>query len=221
MPDGDRFERKLRGKGWRSVYRLGCSGAPINAVADRVMGAVANVFRIESIECVSKIFTELLEALDPVRNPLFKETLSQQAFEELTSNVQAILADEGFSEMSRLSERAALRTFNEIDPCGQIPSEDVIAQQLTNNLVWGLVERRCLSPVRDGIMEGSGKNKEAQLKWEVELNNAISGPCASLSKSLLGKDRALAVRAPRRLFKPVPMTLEALNQPLPVLGESR
>ena len=123
MPDGDRFERKLRGKGWRSVYRLGCSGAPINAVADRVMGAVANVFRTESIEGISRIFTELLEALDPLRNPLFKEALSQQAFEELTSNVQAILADEGFSEVSRLGERAALRTFNEIDRCGTNPKQ--------------------------------------------------------------------------------------------------
>lgn len=27
MPDGDKFERELRGKGWRKVYRLACSGA--------------------------------------------------------------------------------------------------------------------------------------------------------------------------------------------------
>lgn len=107
MPDGDRFERRLRGKGWRAVYRLGCSGAPINAIADKVMGAVANVFRTESIECISKIFATLLEALDPLRNPLFKEALSHRAFEALATNVQAILTDEGFSEMSRMTERRA------------------------------------------------------------------------------------------------------------------
>jgi hypothetical protein len=168
-----------------------------------------------------KIFAKLLEALDPLRNPLFKETLSHRAFEALATNVQAILTDEEFSEMSRMAERAALRTFNQIDLCGQIPSKDVIAQQMTKNLVSGFVERRCLSAVRDGIMENSGRNKEAQLKWEQGLNNACSQPCASLSKSLFAEDRRLAVRAPRRLFKPVPMTLEALNQPLPVLGESR
>lgn len=70
-------------------------------------------------------------------------------------------------------------------------------------------------------MENSGRNKEAQLKWEIELNNAYSQPCASLSKSLLGEDRRVAVRAPTRLFKPAPMTVETLNQPLPVLGDPR
>lgn len=221
MPDSDRFERRLRGKGWRSVYRLACSRAPINAVVDRVMGAVANVFRTESIEGIQKIFTALREGLDLLRNPLFKEPLSQQAFDQVTSNVQAIVRDEGFSEVCRLTERAMLRTFNEIDRCGQIPSKDVIAQQLTKNLVWGLAERRCLSAVRDGMMERSGRNNEAQLNWEAELNNAIAEPCASLSKSLLGEDPNRVVRAPRRLFKPTPMTLETLNQPLPVSGESR
>jgi hypothetical protein len=221
MPDGDKFERKLRGKGWRGVYRLGCSGAPVNAVADRAMGAAANVFRTESIEGVSRVFTELLEAVDPLRDPLFKQARSPQAFEELASSAQAISADEGFSELSRLAERAALRTFNEIDRSEQIPSTDVIAQRFTKNLVSGLVERRCLSPVRDGIMERTGRNQEAQLKWEGELDSAISKPCASLSKGLLGKDRNAAVRAPGRQFKPAPMTLESLNQPLPVFGESR
>ena len=107
MPDGDKFERKLRGKGWRGVYRLGCSSAPIEAVADRVMGAVASVFRTEPNEGVSKIFTELVVALDPLRDPLFKKVRSQPAFEELASSARAISADEGFSEMSRSAERAA------------------------------------------------------------------------------------------------------------------
>jgi len=221
MPDGDRFERKLRGKGWRSVYRLGCSGAPINAVADRVMGAVANVFRTDPIEGVRKIFAALLESLDPLRDPLFREHLSQHAFYQLTSNVQAILADEVFSEPSRLSESAALQTFNEIDRSGQIPSRDVIAQQFTKELVCRLAERHCLSAAREGIMENSGRSQLEQLKWEGELKKAISEPCASLSKSLLSEDSDRVIRAPRRQFKPAPMTLEALNEPLQVRGDSR
>jgi hypothetical protein len=221
MPDADRFERKLRGKGWRSVYRLGCSGAPLDAVADKVMGAVTHVFRTESIDCLSKIFSKLVEAIDPLRNPLFRESLSLPAFETLSHEVQAIETDDGFSEMSRMTERAALRTFNEIDLCGEIPSKDVVAQRMTKNLVSVLLQRRCLSPVRDGIMENNRRNKEAQLKWELELNAKCSQPCASLSKSLFAEDRKLAIRAPKRLFKPMPMTLETLNQPLQVLGESR
>jgi hypothetical protein len=182
------------------------------------MGAVANVFRTESIEGMRKIFAELREVLDVLRNPLFRETLSQRAFRDLSSNIQALVGSEGFPEMCRLSEDAALRTFCEFDGAGEGASEEAIAERFTKNLVWGLAERRCLSAVRDGIMEMSGRSNQAQLRWEAELNNAISEPCASLSKSLLGEDRSVAVRAPRRLFKPAPMTVEALNQPLPVLG---
>jgi len=166
MPDGDRFERRLRGKGWRSVYRLRCSGAPINAVADRVMGAVAHAFRTESTDGTQRIFSALRKALDVLRNPLFREALSQRAFRDLTSNIQALVASEGFPEMCRLSEDAALRTFCEFDGAGEGASEDAIAQRFTKNLVRGLAERRCLGAVRDGIMEMSGRSNEAQLRWE-------------------------------------------------------
>jgi hypothetical protein len=221
MPDGDRFERKLRGKGWRSVYRLGCSDAPINAVADRVMGAAAAVFRVGPVEGVRKIFTALLESLDPLRDPLFRESLSKHEFYQLTSEVQVILTDEVFSELSRLSESAAFQTFNEIELLGEIPSRDVIAQQFTKELVCRLAERHCLSAVREGIMENSGRSQLEQLKWEGEVKTAISKPCASLSKSFLIEDSDRAIRAPRRQFKPAAMTLEALNQSLQVRGDSR
>jgi len=35
MPDGDRFERSLRGWGWRSAYRLAAGGATSEQVTDQ------------------------------------------------------------------------------------------------------------------------------------------------------------------------------------------
>jgi hypothetical protein len=70
-------------------------------------------------------------------------------------------------------------------------------------------------------MQSSGRTNEEQANWEGELKKSIAEPCDALSKSLLGEDRARSIRAPRRLFKPAPVTLETLNEPLPVLGESR
>jgi hypothetical protein len=70
-------------------------------------------------------------------------------------------------------------------------------------------------------MQSSGRTNEEQANWEGELKKSIAEPCGALSKSLLGEDRARSIRAPRRLFKPAPVTLETLNEPLPVLGESR
>lgn len=221
MPDGDRFERKLRGKGWRSVYRLGCSSAPINAVADKVMGAAVHVLRTESIECVRGCYMELREAARRLEPPLFRESASHDAFDQLNSGVEALQADEGFSENARLAADAARRTFNEVDQPGEIPGDDALAQRFTTNFVSALTERRCLSPVRDGVMQSSGRTKEEQANWEAELKRSIAQPCGPLSKSLLGGDRARSTRAPGRLFKPAPVTLETLNQPLPVLGEQR
>jgi len=221
MPDGDRFERRLRGKGWRSVYRLGCSGAPINAVADKVMGAAVHVLGTEWIGCVRACYTELREAARHLEPPLFRESASHDAFDQLNSGVDALKADEGFSEISRLAADAARRTFNEVDQPGQIPDEDVLRQRFMTNFVSALTERRCLSAVRDGIMQSSQRTKEEQVNWEVELKKAIAEPCGPLSKSLLGEDRTRSIRAPRRLFEPAPVTLETLNKPLPVLGESR
>jgi len=221
MPDDDRFERKLRGKGWRKVYRLACCGAPIPAVADRVMGATAHVFRIESTECVRACYAALREAICLLEPSLFRDSVSNHASDQLNSRVEALETDEGFSEISRLAADVARRTFNEVDRPGEIPDDDALAQRFTMNLVWALTERRCLSAVRDGIMQSSGRTKEEQANWEVKLKKSIADPCGPLSKSLLGEDRARSIRAPGRLFKPAPVTLETLNQPLPVLGEPR
>src|SRR5260370_41905411 len=115
MPDADRFERRLRGKGWRAVYRLGCCQAPIEAVADKIMGAVAHIFRREGIQVVRNVYRELDDALSLVRGTRFRESASGQAFEQLASSVSALKADVEYSEIGRLAERAALRTFNELE----------------------------------------------------------------------------------------------------------
>src|SRR6185369_9237135 len=45
MPDGDRFERALYGKGWRRAYRLACSDQPFSLIGDAMITAVAAALR--------------------------------------------------------------------------------------------------------------------------------------------------------------------------------
>ncbi len=221
MPDVDRFETKLRGKGWRKLYWLACSGAPTEAVVDRILGAVTSVFRTEASQCVRRTCTRLEEAFGLLRDTtLFREQVSQSAFEQLSSHVQEIKEEEGYSDLARLTERAALQTFVEMEQAPQIPSNDLIRQEFMTNLVWDLSQRSCLSPVRDGIMQSTGRNAQSQMNWEAKLRELLLEPCGALTKSLLSEEGKGPIRAPRRLFKPKPTTLEALNQPLRVLGES-
>lgn len=217
MPDGDRFEKKLRGKGWRGVYRLGCSGAPIQIVADRVMRAAAHIFRTTQTDCFPEICAKLVDGVQLREARLFKEAASRQAFSQLSYSVEAIEQDEGYSESSRLGAIAALRTFKEIERTNNSPNEETVKQLFTRNLVWGLTERRCLGPIRDGIIQRTGRSTGEQQDWEAKLRETILEPCARLSDSLLTANGNKTVRAPRRLFKPAPVTLETLNQPLRIV----
>ncbi len=221
MPDVDRFETKLRGRGWRRVYRLACSGAPIEAVVDKITGAVANVFRSEGTQCIRAIYSKLEKAFNLLKSsPLFAESISHNAFEELSSDIHQIVEDEGYTELSRFAEHAGIQTFNEMEQHAHALDSDVLGQHFVRNLVSALAQRRCLSAVRDGIMQSSGRDAPAQMNWEAALRELLLKPCGSLSESLLSKDTVGPIRAPRRLFRPKPTTLETLTQPMHVLGDS-
>ncbi len=221
MPDVDRFETRLRGRGWGKVYRLACSGAPTEAVVDKIMGAVANVFRREGTQCIRAIYSSLEKAFKLLTgSPLFSESISQNAFEELSSDIHQIVQNDTFSELSRLAQHAAIQTFNEMEQRAQTVSSDVLGQHFVRNLVFSLAQRRCLSAVRDGIMQSSGRDAQAQLDWEAALLELLLKPSGSLSETLLSKDAVGPIRAPRRLFRPKPTTLETLSQPMHVLRDS-
>jgi hypothetical protein len=220
MPDGDRFERRLRGKGWRAVYHLGCSSAPVEAVVDKIMSAAAHLFRSEDTKVVRDIFQELQDASELLTTQRLREGVSEQAFDQLASATTVLKEDANCSELARFADRAALRTFNEIERSGERWDDDGLRQHFTRNLIWELGERRCLSVTREGIMESTKRDQDAQLGWESKVREVLLGPSGAMSKSLLTQINAF-IRAPKRLFQTKPVTIETLNQPLPVLETPR
>lgn len=221
MPDGDRFERRLREKGWRTVYRLGCSGASVEAVAGRVLRAAAHFLRGTQTDCVSVIHEKLLGCLQHCEAPLFRELVSRQAFEQLSRGVEDVTRAEGYSEISRLAAKAALRTFKEIESRRRSADEQNVKKLFTRNLVWGLAERRCLSATREEIIQKTERSTLEQQDWEANLRESILDPCSQLADTLLSEARSRAIRAPQRLFKPAPVTLQTLHELLEVVSESR
>ena len=66
MPDGDKFERRLRGKGWAKAYRLSCSNDSLNPIVDQLMAACASSLRNglqDSDTLLQKVGKALCEAL--------------------------------------------------------------------------------------------------------------------------------------------------------------
>jgi len=221
MPDVDRFQTKLRGRGWRKVYLLACSGAPAEAVIDRILGAAVNVFQIEGTQSLRLIYSKLEESISLLRGtPLFRESLSHTTFDQLSSDIHKVVENQGYSELARLSERAALQTFVKMEQSAQIPSYDAVRQHFMRNLVWELSIRRCLSAAREGIRQSRGRGAQAQMDSEEELREALLQACVNLGRNLPSEHPSDSIHPPKPLFKPKPTTLETLNQPLPVMGES-
>jgi hypothetical protein len=186
MPDGDRFERKLRGKGWRPVYRLGCASAPIEAVVDRIFGAVAHAFREESTSGIQELFSHLVTAVSAMQASLFRSAISQPTFDELCSKTDNLLRVECYPEMLRLGQKAVLRTFNEAEGDSNLFSREALKQQFTRNLVWELAERRCLSATREGIMSQTQRDTDAQMKWEADVQRRLLEPLCLSRKATVG-----------------------------------
>ena len=92
MPDADRFERLLRGKGWRHAYRLAAGNAPILVVVDALTKASAHGLR-EQVQCpsLSRILEELCHSLS-VRSGQSDVEMSGQdrAFADMVSALDEI-----------------------------------------------------------------------------------------------------------------------------------
>jgi len=168
---------------------------------------------------VRDLYKQLPKALAAINATLFHDVIRRQVFDQLSASVEAIVVEDGHSEISRLAHRAILRTYTELEETRERVSESVVQQQFTRNLVFEIGERRCLSAVRDGVMESSGRSAQAQMEWESEVRKTLLEPCAALSRSLLGETDSHSIRAPKRLVRLTPTTLETLNQPL-VQGEA-
>lgn len=86
------------------MYRLACSG-PIETVADKILGAATHVFRNEPIQCVREMYNELGNAVAAVNGTLFHDEIRRQAFEQLSSSLERIVADDTALALLSVSKR--------------------------------------------------------------------------------------------------------------------
>jgi hypothetical protein len=221
MPDADRFERSLRGSGWRSAYRLAAGGATSEQVTDRLMPAFARYLREQPKPDVPLRFEEaVVQALHRVRSD-GDPSLSKGAiddFHRLSRRLEIITVGCCHDDLARLAERAALRTYVALEERAACATETQVAERFAGELAWAVVDNRCLSRVRDGIMEATGRPAEAQGVWESELRRNVFSQAGRMTGNLLQGALRSKIRAPRRLTQRRETTLERLHEPLQVIG---
>jgi len=212
MPDEDRFERVLRGRGWRKVYRLATGNAPIPMTVDAAISAAAhalrNELRCERIGEIVDIIRRAARARDPSRAVSFTEPAAAcDASAELDEIGESAIG----CHATRLAVRAAREAILALNRSG--PSDDIEAT-FGHRFVSGLVENQCIGRVRSGIIEKTGRTLEAQAEWEKSLFEAIKPQARLLLKNAVASHDAGRIRAPKRLVPRMPTTLEQLQRPI-------
>jgi hypothetical protein len=216
MPDADRFERLLRGKGWRHAYRLAAGNAPILVVVDALTKASAHGLR-EQVQCpsLSRILEELCHSLS-VRSGQNDEEGSGQddAFAEMVSALDEIeLNDFGYLG-TQLARKSAERVFVELSRGQREPEFDEVRDRFADVFIADIVDNQCLSRIRPGVAEQNNRTTEEQFKWEQELREKLKPQARKLVQSAVNARESRAIRAPKRIGgSPTPLEIR-LHEPL-------
>jgi hypothetical protein len=222
MAEGDKFERRLRGFGWRTVYKLGKSGAEMSSIVDATVSSVSRGLRKE-LACA-----RLSDILSILQFTLQTDWQRQQAGANdpgepsarscLSVELDRIEADEVGSITAQLGSTAAESVFSDFSNRGSYPTRDAIRNAFADELIWRIVENRCLSHVREGIALGVEHTASQHEQWEKSFRKVLRPQAEKLVRQMLRDDGSQAIaRAPRRLTQKL-KTKEVLHKPLHALA---
>jgi hypothetical protein len=216
MPDADRFERLLRGKGWRRAYRLASGNAPISLVVDALTTASAQGLR-EQVQCpsLSRILAELCHSLGIQSDQNGANALDQEdAFVGMVAALDEIELDDFGYLGTRLARKSAERVFVELSRREDAPAFDEVRDRFADVFIADIVDNQCLSRIRPGVAEQTNRTTEEQFKWEQELREKLKPQARKLFQSAVKARESRAIRAPKRIGDP-PTPLEVrLHEPL-------
>lgn len=221
MPDGDRFERALYGKGWRRAYRLACSDPSFSLVGDAMITAVAAALRgplaCNSLVKIRNAIFQALKEQERVGSMNFGSSALSDPFRMLSDLLNDIATEDSNSTGGRLAEKKAKEVYLRLRPeCRSVTLEQV-GNCLAEVFGWGIVRNQCLAKTREGIMRKSGRTFDEHMAWEDGLSAHIADSLKKTVSQLFRTDGKVAVRAPRRTTPQRKMTIEELHQGIAVL----
>jgi len=110
MPDDDRFERLLRGRGWRSAYRLAAGNSEMNLLVDSFIKAAAHALRNQAQSpSLSEVANVLCESLNVPSLHDGRTPSGLEAFEHLSNS----LDDIGVKDRGHVGTQLAIRVAAE------------------------------------------------------------------------------------------------------------
>lgn len=221
MPDGDRFEKTLYGRGWWKAYRLACGNEPFDVLGDILMKAAAAALR-GPLACAS-----LTKVRDAVYNALQEKARAKvlnfgdrplvDPYRLLSDDLAEIVAADASAASTLLAAKAAQSAYLELHLQRTPVSSEQIEARLAELFVERVIRHQWLARVREGVVLKNGRSVEEQMSWEERLFVYLAGPSREMLKNLFRSEGAVKVRAPRRRTPQRKMTIEELHQGLTVL----
>ena len=216
MPDQDRFERLLRGKGWRPAFRLAAGNFPMPVLVDSLMKAAAYALRNQAQSpSLSKIVGALHDSLNLERERNRTNGIGGlEGFEHLTNALDQIEADDIGYVGTQVARKAAEKVFVEQSRRIGAASVAEIQDRFGEVFVTDLVDQQYLSRVRTGIAERNNRSVEQQVAWEGELRENLKPQARKLFRSAAKAKDTQSVRAPRSIAPRAPSIEIQLHEPL-------
>lgn len=220
MPDGDKFTRRLRGKGWHRVYRLACNNECPSLIADEMMKASAAAIRdgvpVPVLPQATEAICSALQ-IESQMKELGSASLKDFAYLNLSDSLSSSIAGGDFDLMQTLQD-SAQSVFLELRQSCDTATDKQVAERLAAIFVERVAQTRFLARVRDGIMEQCQRSVPDQISWEQELRLMLISPAKKMLAGVLRSSTKANIRAPKRSTPRRETTLEMLHQGLPVLA---
>jgi hypothetical protein len=221
MPDGDKFERSLRGKGWRKAYRQVSDGVPFNMLRDTLISATADALRgplnCNSLPNISNAVYHALKEKARAGELNFDNLTSADPYRMLSDLLADIASEDANSTATQLAAKAGKSIYIEFEQ----HSESVTTKQIQDRLaeLFGekVIRHLWLARVREGIVKKNDRTVEEQMAWEDDLFEQLSEPLSKMVGQMFRTDRKVTVRAPRRTTPQRKMTIEELHKGIAVL----
>ncbi len=217
MPDGDIFQRKLRGTGrWVTVSRLLSNGSTEWATLEKsISKAYADDLGRISLDAVPSCLTFLLSAMNEEKRSRYQPGFFRSdTYLVLEQELRLFRRDCNFEILNILKDSVRSVFVSSRNECESL-SDDQISDKLGETLIGRVLDER-LSRIRDDLMLTQKRNLDEQMQLEKELR----GKMMPIGRKMMcdfknGKTKKFRAPIVRRAQKK--SATDFLNQSIPVL----
>lgn len=170
MPDGDKFEWQLYGKGLRRAYRLARGFGEIGEIAQLLYYAKNELIR-NGYGCSSDVIAQIVDVVcEALNRPLFSQ---EENVLWLFRQLDQIAASQNYSRGTLIATEAAKSVFAQISSNSNGLSRESVKKSTHRKFTEKLLDAHFFSIVRNGIMNAKKRTPDEQTQWEDQVSQKI------------------------------------------------